>query len=257
MSRGMGFKSFYEKYGVKGVRQVALAYALEDDNTTIDELCIRFQLTRGAVEQCKETAIVNCFIDFDHSLLIMNKSRRNQIKHITNEKIHSTKSDKYYKKLFQKRFEYVKNLPVKKVREIAYLYMENHSMTCKELAKELYLSEKELCIILERAIIEKIVEDPVMRIIFSNSLMKCSSPSGLSKMVAHFKGLERKRNEYCQKNLKERLVQINSELEELYRKANDIENFVSSSDIKYMPSKDSILNRILYLEKEKQRLLSS
>ena len=257
MSRGMGFKSFYEKYGVKGVRQVALAYALEDDNTTIDELCIRFHLTRGAVEACKETAIVKCFIDFDQARLIMNKSRRNQIKHITNEKIHSTKSDKYYKKLFQKRFEYVKNLPVKKVREIAYLYMENPSMSCRALAKELYLSERELNTILKRAIIERIIEDPVMRIIFSNSLMKCSSPSSLSKMVAYFKELEKMRNESSQKNFSERLVQINSELEELYRKVNDIENFVSSSDIKDMPSKDSILNRIFYLEKEKQRLLSS
>ena len=158
----------------------------------------------------------------------------------------------------RRRLDYVKTLPVKKVREIAYLYMENHDMTCKELAKELYLSEKELCIILERAIIEKIVEDPVMRIIFSNSLMKCSSPSGLSKMVAYFKELEKMRNESSQKNFSERLVQINSELEELYRKADNIKNFVSSSDIPDMEvTNRSILDNIFRLEKERQEILSS
>ena len=254
----MGFKSFYKKYGEKGVREVALAYALENDDTTIDELCLRFLLTRGAVEQCKEMAIVNCCINYNQAILIMAKSHRNQFKHMADKQVKSTKSDKYYKKLFQKRFEYVKNLPVKKVREIAYLYMENHSMTCKELGEELHLSEKELNMVLERAIIERIVEDDVMRIIFANSLMKCSSPSGLSKMVAYFKELESKRNGHPQKNLQERLLQINNELEEQYRLINNIDDFASSSDIPDMEAtKRSILDNIFRLEKEKQEILSS
>ena len=221
MSKGIGYKAFYKKYGEKGVRQVALAYALEPDNITNHELKARYGLADGVIETCKENAIVYCYIDLDQSIMCMEKAHRNQIRHL-GKKYNSTKSNKYYKQLLRRRLDYVKNLPVKKVREIAYLYMENHDMTCKELAKELYLSEKELCIILERAIIEKIVEDPVMRIIFSNSLMKCSSPSGLSKMVAYFKELEKMRNESSQKNFSERLVQINSELEELYRKADNI-----------------------------------
>ena len=101
-----------------------------------------------------------------------------------------TPSDSYYEEIFKKRLDFVKNLPDERVVEFAYLYMANPKMPCKDLAKELNLSSKELNWLLTKAISNNLVEEGVIRLIEVNSLMKCKTSSEFISKCDYFKKLE-------------------------------------------------------------------
>lgn len=65
------------------------------------------------------------------------------MKHMKENSVRTT-SDKYYEEILSKRLTYVKNLPNEKVIYIAYLYMANPNMPCKELANHSNSLQKRL-----------------------------------------------------------------------------------------------------------------
>ena len=183
------YETFYKDSGVAGIKNVARAYAFEADTTTFDVLSERFNITNRAVRHCIEHAIVNCMIDYESSVLIKEKAHRNQTKHMNKSSVR-TLSDKYYEELFRRRLAYVRKLSNEKVIEIAHLYMANHNVPIKEIARSLNLSSKEVNIVLVRAITNNLVEEYVIRTIYSIALMKSKSIPEFNSRYDYFEKLE-------------------------------------------------------------------
>lgn len=183
------FDSFLKASGVAGIREIAICYAYEADTTTFDVLAVRFRITHRAVRHCIEYAIINCVVHYDTAIRIKEKSHRNQLKHMKRNSVRTT-ADRFYDEVLRKRLAYVRNLPIKEVEEIAYLYMENPKMSCRELAKEFNLSSKELNLVLLRAITNNLVEEGVIRRIEVNSLLKCKTSSEFIAKCDYFKRIE-------------------------------------------------------------------
>ena len=189
MNKKNDFKTFFKNSGVNGIRNVTLAYAFEADSTTFDVLSERYGITRRSVRHCIEHCIINCLVDYDTAMHVKEKSHRNQMKHMKKDSVRTT-SDKFYEKLFGKRLTYVKNLPDEKVIEVAYLYMANPNMSCKELAKELNLSSKEVNILLIKAISNNLIEEGVIRYIYAITLKKSKSILEFNSRYDKLKKLE-------------------------------------------------------------------
>lgn len=189
MNKKNNFKTFFKNSGVNGIRNVTLAYAFEADSTTFDVLSERYGITRRSVRHCIEHCIINCLVDYDTAMHVKEKSHRNQMKHMKKDSVRTT-SDKFYEKLFGKRLTYVKNLPDEKVIEVAYLYMANPNMSCKELAKELNLSSKEVNILLIKAISNNLIEEGVIRYIYAITLKKSKSILEFNSRYDKLKKLE-------------------------------------------------------------------
>ena len=183
------FEKFMQKSGKNGIRNVALDYAYKGDTITFSVISEKYGISKKAVQDCIEYAIVNCLIDYNEAILIKEKSHRNQAMHIKDTPFR-TKSDKYYEDLLQRRLNHVKNLEDKQVIEVAYLYMANPKMSCKELAKELHFSSKEVNLIIKNAIENNLVEEDVVRHIYAVSLMKSNSVSNFNSRFDYFKKLE-------------------------------------------------------------------
>lgn len=258
MSRGLtNFETFLKSSGLKGVREVALVYALEGDTTTIDEVMVRYRLSKRAVRHCIKLAIVECLIDYATAIMIKQKAHRNQAKHLKETSVY-TKSDAYFDKLLRERAKYIETLPEEKIYDIAYLYMANPKMPVKELAKELNLSYEELNIILKKAITDNIVEDGIVSTIEANSISKCTSPEGRIKMLNIFVCYEmiRLRNKAALK--KASLEALNREIDECLSQLNSVRNFASSDDLKegVLSEKDLQL-RLFELGLRRDKLLNS
>lgn len=189
MNKKNNFKTFFKNSGVNGIRNVTLAYAFEADSTTFDVLSERYGITIRSVRHCIEHCIINCLVDYDTAMHVKEKSHRNQMKHMKKDSVRTT-SDKYYDKVFGKRLTYVKNLPDEKVIEVAYLYMANPNMSCKELAKELNLSSKEVNILLIKAISDNLIEEGVIRYIYAITLKKSKSILEFNSRYDKLKKLE-------------------------------------------------------------------
>lgn len=111
------------------------------------------------------------------------------MKHMKENSVRTT-SDKYYEEVLSKRLAYVKNLSNEKMIEVAYLYMANPNMSCKELAKSLKFSSKEVNLLLIKAIGNNFVEEGVIRYIYAISLMKSKSISEFNSKYDYLKKLE-------------------------------------------------------------------
>ena len=103
------FERFMQKSGVHGIRSVALDYAYNGDAITFSVLSEKYGISKNAIQNCIEYAIVNCLIDYKEAILIKEKSHRNQAMHYKGNPVR-TKSDKYYEDLLQRRLSYVKDL---------------------------------------------------------------------------------------------------------------------------------------------------
>ena len=165
------FEKFMQKSGKNGIRNVALDYAYKGDTITFSVLSEKYGISKKVIQDCIEYAIVNCLIDYDEVILIKEKSHRNQAIHFRNTPVR-TQSDRYYEDLLKRRLNYVKHLENMQVIEVAYLYIANPKMSCKELAKELHFSSKEVNLIIKNAIVNNLVEEGVIRHIYVVSLMK-------------------------------------------------------------------------------------
>jgi predicted DNA-binding protein len=189
MNKKNDFKTFFKNSGVNGIRNVTLAYAFKADSTTFDALSERYGITRRSVRHCIEHCIINCLVDYDTAMQVKEKSHRNQMKHLKKDSVRTT-SDKYYDGILRKRLTYVKNLPDEKVIEVANLYMANPNTPCKELAKSLKLSAKEVNIILIKAIGNTLIDEGVIRNLYAISLMKSKSIQDFNPRYEFLKKLE-------------------------------------------------------------------
>ena len=254
------FEKFMQKSGVHGIRNVALDYAYTGDTTTFSVISEKYGISKKAIQDCIEYAIVNCLIDYDEAILIKEKSHRNQAIHF-NDKPVRTKSDKHYEDLLQRRLSYVKNLENTQVIEVAYLYMANPKMSCKKLAKELHFSSKEVNLIIKNAIENNLVEEGVIRHIYSASLMKSRSVKNFNFKLDYFKRLEdvRKGNVSTlalKDEARKQLREIDSHLEELLSQLHGHQDFVSSEDVaEGYSGYDEFDYKIMKLKQEREKLL--
>lgn len=254
------FEKFMQKSGDHGIRSVALDYAYKGDTTTFSVLSEKYGISKKTIQDCIEYAIVNCLIDYDEAILIKEKSHRNQAMHIKDSHFR-TKSDKYYENLLQRRLNHVKNLEDKQVIEVAYLYMANPKMSCKELAKELHFSSKEVNLIIKKAIVNNLIEDGVIRYIYAISLMKSTSVSNFNSRFDYLKKLEDERKGNVTSALKDearkQLREIDSHLDQLLSQFQGHQDYVSSEDVtEGYSSYDEFDYKIFRLRQKREKLLS-
>ena len=108
--RKKNFTEFLEQEGEAGVENIATIYATTDVFTTIRQMSEEYGITESAVSKILEYAITNCLISYQTCLAIVEKSHRNQARHIGKGESKSTPSSKHYDKLLKKRMEYVRTM---------------------------------------------------------------------------------------------------------------------------------------------------
>ena len=165
------FKDFLASSGTEGVKRVALDYATEDDTVTLETIAEKYNMSTKSIKKLFEYAIVNCLVSFQTAKSMQMKAHRNQTRHLKEEP-QDTPSDKYYRQLFTRRIDYVKQLEDSKVKEIVDIYIKSPQLTAFAVAESVGLSKKELNIILRKAIIFNIVDDETVKKMCSVSLMK-------------------------------------------------------------------------------------
>ena len=254
------FEKFMQKSGKNGIRNVALDYAYKGDTITFSVLSEKYGISKKVIQDCVEYAIVNCLIDYDEVILIKEKSHRNQAIHFRNTPVR-TQSDRYYEDLLQRRLRYVENLEVTQVIEIAYLYIANPKMSCKELAKELHFSSKEVNLIIKNAIVNNLVEEGVIRHIYAVSLMKSTSAKNFNYRSDYFKKLEDVRKGNITSALKDeahkQLREIDSHLDQLLSQFQGHQDYISSEDVtEGYSSYDEFDYKIFRLRQKREKLLS-
>ena len=253
------FEKFMQKSGKNGIRNVALDYAYKGDTITFSVLSEKYGISKKVIQDCIEYAIVNCLIDYDEVILIKEKSHRNQAIHFRNTPVR-TQSDRYYEDLLKRRLNYVKHLENMQVIEVAYLYIANPKMSCKELAKELHFSSKEVNLIIKNAIENNLVEEDVVRHIYAVSLMKSTSAKNFNSRFDYFKKLEDVRKGNVTSALKDearkQLRKIDSHLDQLLSQFQDYQEYVSSEDVaEGYSSYDEFDYKIMKLTQEREKLL--
>ncbi len=107
--KSSSFKTFMKKSGIKGVKDVALEYATENDFVTYDVLSKRHGITKDAVRCCIEYCIIYCIIETKDAIAAKNKAHRNQMSYMSRYAVR-TKSDEFYDRIFRERLAYVESI---------------------------------------------------------------------------------------------------------------------------------------------------
>ena len=165
------YKDFLIDSGDDGVKRIALEYATENDAVSLGYLAEKYNLTLTAVKTIIEYSIVKCIVPFKVALFIKEKAHRNQARHCKDE-ILETSSDRYYKKLFNKRLSFVKKFSDDKVTNTVNFYIKNPHLSASTIADSLGLSVKELNIILKKAIVFDIIDNEEVNDLISVAIGK-------------------------------------------------------------------------------------
>ena len=232
------FKKFLEECGEKGIKKVAIEYATETDNVTIEILSDKYNLSQDAVKKCFEYAIVNQ-LSYKTAVLMKNKAHRNQARHAEKEPFVSS-SDEHYSELFKKRMLAVKKMPDDKVANVVFTYLTNPHLSAYKVSESLGLSCRELNALLEKAIIFRIVDADVVSQMKEVAMKKNNN----SEHVRHaFERFVYDRALY---------ENLNNEIAQLYYQLETYEHFVSS-DQEFEHSKETIEKKIEDAEEALQK----
>lgn len=137
------FSRFLRNKGQTGIKSIAIEYAESDETSSFRVLAEKHCMPERLVKQIVEYAITHAVVSYQIASKIKEKSHKNQMSHYAYRE--ETTSDKYYEKLFEKRFQYLKsNIAINEIFRIISCYINNPKMSLRNIAKKLGYNES-LC----------------------------------------------------------------------------------------------------------------
>ena len=179
----------YEEFN-EFCKKIATEYANSESTFARTYFCNYYEIGESCFYRVLEYAIITNLVDDKLFKKMMEKSIANQISHKAGAGMTSVAK---YNHLYSKRCEYITlSLPENKIKQIAEDFANNPNVSKEDIALKYNISRKVLELMLERSIIDNVVDDEIFEAIRNRSI-KNSTPNKKTETEKYFEVLQEKR----------------------------------------------------------------
>ena len=179
----------YEEFN-EFCKKIANEYANSESNFARSYFCNYYEIGESCFYRVLEYAIITNLVDDKLFKKMMEKSITNQISHKAGAGMTSVAK---YNHLYSKRCEYIAlSFPENKIKQIAEDFANNPNVSKEDIALKYNISRKVLELMLERSIIDNVVNDEIFEAIRNRSI-KNSTPNKKTETEKYFEVLQEKR----------------------------------------------------------------